>query len=116
MKREFSQHIQIMVPVSSGGIFVDLYTSDEVIFEEDAKLTSHGVIYEQSLEVVVDRSDCRILSAYASRFNALVKLNDGVDSYLWGSADIPVKVVIEPKLESCLILLSRDSIKALIAL
>lgn len=105
-----------MAPISSNGTFVDLYTFHDVVFEEEAKVTSHGVVYEQSLEVVVDISDCRILSVYAPRFNALVKLNDGVDSYSWGSADIPVKVVITPKLESCLLQFSCDSTKALIGL
>lgn len=115
MKREFSSLIRI-APIRHRqvGEPSTLTTYSDVLFDEEPKSSSHGILYEQSLKVAVSRPDADTFLSLVPRFRAQVWLHDGVDFHPWGTVDIPVQVVVSPKMETVLFSMSGKSLMPLL--
>lgn len=115
MKREYSSIIQIaLVRNNQVGDRLTLTTYSEISFDEDPKTSAQGVLYEQSLDVAVPRSEAGQLLSLIPRFRALVWLHDGTNYHQWGTADIPVQVIVLPKTDTVLFEMSCKSLLPLL--
>lgn len=109
MKREFSQRIKILILPSATQSFKEVSSFSDIVFEQEVKSTSQGILYEQSLSVVVDKNESSLFMHHLPQFIAIVQLDDGTDTYTWGSESLPVKVTVLPKIEKCVLEMSRDA-------
>ena len=111
-RREFSQLVKIKILKGdtdlSTIIPLEVY-ADSVFFNEEGKSGSSGILYEQSLRLSIDRSEATEIIAAAPAFHAILELRDNVDAYIWGDVHIPVKSVVTPMLEKCVIDFERNS-------
>lgn len=114
MKREFSQRVQILILPTTTNLFKDILSSSEIIFDETIKQSPQGILYEQSLQVIIDQREIETLKPKIPYFKAIVKLDDGINIYTWGDKHLPVKITILPKIEKCSLDMSRVSTLPLI--
>lgn len=114
MKREFASIIRVaLIRNRQLGEAVTLTTYSDVVFEEEAKSSTQGILYEQSLSVAIPYEGANAFLALSPRFHARVELHDGSEFYPWGTVDIPVNVVLIPKAETILFDMSCKSLMPL---
>lgn len=101
MRREFSSFIRI-APIRNRQIGEPstLTTYSDVSFDEEAKTSTQGVLYDQSLKIAIPRAEAQAFLSLLPRFHAQVGLHDGSDFHPWGTIDIPVQVVVIPRVET----------------
>lgn len=109
MSRQFSNQVEIQVHDPLITNFKHYFTSSDVIFNETSEDTSQGVFYQQSLSVIIDRSDCPELLRRAPLCPMVVKLDDSSNIYTWGDSNNPVRCVITVHLQKCELQMSRNS-------
>lgn len=115
MKREFSSLVRI-APIRNRQIGEPstLTTYSDVSFDEEAKTSTQGVLYDQSLKIAVPRAEAEAFLSLIPRFRAQVWLHDGADSHPWGTIDIPVQVVVIPRIETVSFEMSCKSLRPLL--
>ncbi|WP_281671863.1 hypothetical protein [Rikenella microfusus] len=115
MRREFSSFIRI-APIRNRQIGEPstLTTYSDVSFDEEAKTSTQGILYDQSLKIAVPRAEAQAFLSLLPRFHAQVGLHDGSDFHLWGTIDIPVLVVVVPRIETVLLEMSCKSLLPLL--
>ena len=104
MKRELSHIFRIKIigaslPGATADGFATLSSAMPIDYEEEAKESTQGVFYKQSIEIFLDRADCPAFLARQTYIN----------EYTWGSIHVPVKVVVTPHFERLLLAMSCES-------
>lgn len=120
MKRELSHIFRIKIigaslPGATADGFATLSSAVPIDYEEEAKESTQGVSYKQSVEIFLDRADCPAFFARQTHFHAIVKLNDCINEYTWGSIHVPVKVMVTPHFERLLLAMSCESSHSIIS-
>lgn len=110
MKREFSSFVRISPILNRKlGVPVILTTYSDVVFDEEGKNSSQGLLFEQSLKVAIPQSEAYLLPKYPL-FYAQVELHDGVEFHVWGNLDYPVKVIVSPQTDTVSLVFSCKSL------
>lgn len=114
MKREYSHQIEILLLPSNSTAYLSAITYSDVVFEQNTKNGNQGVMYEQTLKVVISKND--YLSIFSNQVNslALVSLYNNVEHSIWGTLEVPVKILATPKLDNYLLEMSCNSAVPLI--
>ena len=120
MRKQLSDFIKIQIlkksnGVDSGPVDFTVTADNSVVFEESPKRSTAGVLYQQALRLIITREEASRMPRLPSMVKAIVTLSDCGDSYVWGDADIPVEIVITPRLEVIELECSRNSVRSLFA-
>ena len=104
MRRELSDFVKIKVIKKLNGTEDDtveftVAASNSVAFEESPKKSTAGILYQQSLLLIITKEEAGKIPTLPTSLRAIVELSDGDASYVWGNAEIPVNITITPRLE-----------------
>lgn len=119
MRRELSHLVKIKIlrngtDTGNPSDTVGVCNYSNVVFNEESKRSSSGVLYEQSLTLTINHEEAAAFRPLIPEFNAIVVLDDCVETYTWGNIHIPVKVVITPKFEKYILEMTCKSVKPLV--
>lgn len=114
MNRELSQIVKIFFPSAilySGQSIssVETIANASLSFDEKPKSSAAGVLYEQSLKIIVDKQDSEVLDLLIPMSEVRVALSDGDKEYIWGDSDVPVIMIIIPSLTKYSLEFTRQS-------
>lgn len=118
MQKELSDSVKFKVLKKSVGVNEEpvvfaVSAFNSVILEEAAKKSAAGLLYQQSLTLIITREEATRMPTVPLSLKAIVELSDCDATYTWGTEDIPVDITITPRLEKVQFDMSCNSLRPL---
>ena len=115
MRKELSDFVKIKVLIKNDTTLeFTIRASNSVIFDESAKKSTAGILYQQALTLIITREESKRIPALPISYKAIVELSDCDDIYTWGTEDIPVDITVTPRLETVQLAMSCNSLHPLL--